>query len=117
MKVSRAATAAARSFRLPEGSRVQILAPIVRGRKGIYKKELREAARTGFVRARVDGEVRDLADEIDRGPLFADFGSHQAHRLRCELLIQVLPRDGGVLGPTRVTGGKAQAQDHDGQTG
>ena len=50
---------------LPEGSRVQILAPIVRGRKGIYKKELAEAARKGFVRARVDGEVRDLADEID----------------------------------------------------
>jgi excinuclease ABC subunit A len=50
---------------LPEGSRVQVLAPIVRGRKGIYKKELREAARKGFVRARVDGEVRDLADEID----------------------------------------------------
>jgi len=50
---------------IPEGSRVQVLAPIVRGRKGIYKKELAEAARKGFVRARVDGEVRDLADEID----------------------------------------------------
>jgi len=36
----------------------------VRGRKGIYKKELREAARKGFVRARVDGQVRDLADDI-----------------------------------------------------
>jgi excinuclease ABC subunit A len=50
---------------LPEGTRIQVLAPIVRGRKGIYKKELREAAQKGFVRARVDGEVRDLADEID----------------------------------------------------
>jgi excinuclease ABC subunit A len=50
---------------LPEDSRIQVLAPIVRGRKGIYKKELREAARQGFVRARVDGEARDLADEID----------------------------------------------------
>ncbi len=50
---------------LPEATRIQVLAPIVRGRKGIYKKELREAARRGFVRARVDGEVRDLADEID----------------------------------------------------
>ncbi len=50
---------------LPEGARIQVLAPIVRGRKGIYKKELREAAQKGFVRARVDGEVRDLADEID----------------------------------------------------
>src|SRR5262245_12843219 len=50
---------------LPEGTKIQVLAPIVRGRKGIYKKELREAARKGFVRARVDGTVRDLADEID----------------------------------------------------
>jgi excinuclease ABC subunit A len=50
---------------LPEGARIQVLAPIVRGRKGSYKKELREAAQKGFVRARVDGEARDLADEID----------------------------------------------------
>jgi excinuclease ABC subunit A len=50
---------------LPAGSKIQVLAPIVRGRKGIYKKELREAARKGFVRARVDGQIRDLADEID----------------------------------------------------
>jgi excinuclease ABC subunit A len=50
---------------LKEGTRIQVLAPVVRGRKGIYKKELREAARKGFVRARVDGELRDLADDID----------------------------------------------------
>ena len=50
---------------LPKGSRIQVLAPIVRGRKGHYKKELREAARRGFVRARIDGEVRDLGEEID----------------------------------------------------
>src|SRR5262245_10852838 len=50
---------------LPKGAKLQVLAPIVRGRKGIYKKELKEAARKGFVRARVDGTIRDLADEID----------------------------------------------------
>jgi excinuclease ABC subunit A len=50
---------------LPEGSRIQILAPIVRGRKGIYKKELEEAARKGFVRVRVDGQLRDLAEPIE----------------------------------------------------
>ena len=50
---------------LPEGSKIQVLAPIVRGRKGTYKKEMREAARKGFVRARIDGTIRDLADEID----------------------------------------------------
>ncbi len=52
-------------LRLPAGARIQVLAPIVRGRKGIYRKELREAARKGFVRARVDGAVRELSEEID----------------------------------------------------
>ncbi|MDH3626940.1 MAG: excinuclease ABC subunit UvrA [Acidobacteriota bacterium] len=46
------------------GTRIQILAPIVRGRKGQYRKELADAARTGFVRARIDGEIHDLADDI-----------------------------------------------------
>ena len=50
---------------LPHGARIQVLAPIVRGRKGTYRKEFREAARQGFVRARVDGEIRDLSDDID----------------------------------------------------
>jgi excinuclease ABC subunit A len=50
---------------LPADSKIQVLAPIVRGRKGIYKKELADAARQGFVRARVDGELHDLADELD----------------------------------------------------
>ena len=50
---------------LPAGSKVQVLAPIIRGRKGTYKKELQAAAKQGYVRARVDGEIRDLADEID----------------------------------------------------
>jgi excinuclease ABC subunit A len=50
---------------LPQGSKIQVLAPIVRGRKGTYRKELRDAASQGFVRARVDGQVHDLADDID----------------------------------------------------
>jgi excinuclease ABC subunit A len=50
---------------LPADSRIQVLAPIVRGRKGIYKKELRDAERQGFVRARIDGVVRGLDEEID----------------------------------------------------
>ena len=44
--------------------RVMILAPIVRGRKGEYKKELEKLARQGFVRARIDGELRSLDEEI-----------------------------------------------------
>ena len=46
---------------LPEGTRIQLLAPIVRGRKGEYVKEFENARRSGFVRARVDGEQVELA--------------------------------------------------------
>ncbi|MEP6963402.1 MAG: excinuclease ABC subunit UvrA, partial [Acidobacteriota bacterium] len=49
---------------LGSGERVMILAPIVRGRKGEYKKELDKLARQGFVRARVDGVLRQLDEEI-----------------------------------------------------
>ena len=49
---------------LPEGTRIQLLAPIVRGRKGEYVKEFENARRAGFVRALVDGKQVDLADEI-----------------------------------------------------
>jgi len=49
---------------LPEGERVMILAPIVRGRKGEFKKDLEKLARDGFLRARVDGELLSLDEEI-----------------------------------------------------
>jgi len=49
---------------LPEGERVMILAPIVRGRKGEFKKELDKLHRDGFLRARIDGEMRQLDEEI-----------------------------------------------------
>ncbi|HEX5708493.1 MAG TPA: excinuclease ABC subunit UvrA, partial [Pyrinomonadaceae bacterium] len=49
---------------LPEGERVMVLAPIVRGRKGEFKKELEKLAREGFLRARVDGELVSLDEEI-----------------------------------------------------
>ena len=51
-------------FEFPSGSRIHILAPIIRGRKGEYRKELIEMRRSGFVRARVDGKIRDLAEDI-----------------------------------------------------
>src|SRR5690606_19843545 len=50
---------------LGEGTRLQVLAPIVRGRKGEYKKLLQEIAREGFVRVRVDGELREAAEPTD----------------------------------------------------
>ena len=50
---------------LPRGSNVQILAPIVRGRKGEYKKTFEEIRQEGFTRVRVDGVVRTLYEEIE----------------------------------------------------
>ncbi len=49
---------------LKEATRVAILAPIVRGRKGEHQKELEQLRQKGFVRVRVDGEILDLAEEI-----------------------------------------------------
>ena len=49
---------------LAEGTKFQILAPIVRGRKGEYRKELLEMRRAGYVRARIDGKMVDLGDDI-----------------------------------------------------
>src|SRR2546421_2002529 len=51
-------------MQLPEGTRFQILAPIVRGRKGEYERLLQDLARRGFARARIDGEVRELSEKI-----------------------------------------------------
>ena len=50
---------------LPEGNRLSILAPIARARKGELKLELERLRREGFVRARIDGSVVDLGDEIE----------------------------------------------------
>jgi excinuclease ABC subunit A len=49
---------------LPEGSRIQLLAPLVRGRKGEYAKLFEEAAKEGFARVRVDGEIKELREKI-----------------------------------------------------
>jgi excinuclease ABC subunit A len=49
---------------LPHEQRIMILSPIVRGRKGEYKKELEKLARQGFVRARIDGDLRSLDEDI-----------------------------------------------------
>ena len=53
-----------RLMQLPEGTRLSLLAPVVRGKKGEHKKILEDAKRSGYVRARVDGLVYDLAEEI-----------------------------------------------------
>ncbi|NLY39379.1 MAG: excinuclease ABC subunit UvrA [Firmicutes bacterium] len=49
---------------LPEGTRIQVLAPLVRGRKGEYSRLFEEMRRKGYVRIRVDGTIRELEEEI-----------------------------------------------------
>lgn len=51
-------------FELEEGTKIQLLAPIARGRKGTYAKELDNARRSGYVRVRIDGNMYDLSEEI-----------------------------------------------------
>jgi excinuclease ABC subunit A len=53
-----------RIMALPERTRIQIMAPLVKGRKGEHVKLLEDVARQGYVRVRVDGEIRDLSEEI-----------------------------------------------------
>ncbi|MBR5762728.1 MAG: ABC-ATPase UvrA, partial [Lachnospiraceae bacterium] len=50
---------------LPEGTRIQILAPVVRGKKGMHEKVLDKAKRSGYVRAIIDGNMYELSEEIN----------------------------------------------------
>jgi len=68
-----------RILELPAGTRFQVLAPVVRGRKGEYLGLLRELASQGYVRAKVDGELRELAELTsvdDGGPQLARYELH-----------------------------------------
>lgn len=51
-------------FKLPEGTKIQIFAPVVRGRKGEHVKLLEQTKRNGFARVRIDGIIYDLSEEI-----------------------------------------------------
>ena len=55
---------------LPEGTRIQVMAPVVRGRKGEHTKVLEDARRSGYVRARIDGEMHELDVEIKLSKTF-----------------------------------------------
>ena len=50
---------------LPEGTRIQVLSPVVRGKKGRHEKVLEKARKSGFVRALVDGNLYELNEEIE----------------------------------------------------
>ena len=52
-------------LKLEEGTKIQVLAPVVRGKKGEYKKQLEEYQKEGFVRVRIDGQIYELYDDIE----------------------------------------------------
>ena len=52
-------------MKIEEGTKIQILAPVIRGKKGEYKKLIENYQKEGFVRARIDGVVQELTDDID----------------------------------------------------
>ena len=54
-----------RILELPDGTRFEVLAPVVRGRKGTYDTLLADLATQGFARARIDGEIHELSDKTD----------------------------------------------------
>ncbi len=98
---------------LPEGAKISVMSPIVRGKKGEFHKELKQLRKDGFARVRVDGEIRDLAEDIaldknrrhdidvvvDRLIIKADIGK----RLRDSLEI-ALGLSGGLVGIQIVDG-------------
>lgn len=54
-----------RILSFPQGSKIQVLAPIVRGKKGEHKKELERIKKEGYVRVRIDDEIMDVNDDMD----------------------------------------------------
>jgi excinuclease ABC subunit A len=76
-----------RVLQLPEGTRFQVLAPVVRGRKGEYEGLLKELAQQGFTRARVDGELVELGS----GDRLARYENHTI-----EVVVDRLVRRSGI---------------------
>lgn len=76
-----------RVMELPERTRFQILAPVVRGKKGTHKKLLSSLAAEGFVRVRIDGEVRELGDSIE-------LDKNQSHTI--EIVVDRLVKKEGI---------------------
>ena len=80
-----------RILTLADGTRFQVLAPVVRGRKGEYDTLLEDLAGQGFVRARVDGELVDIAEFLDRPEKLARYEQHHI-----EIIVDRLVRRDGI---------------------
>ncbi len=72
---------------LPQGTKIQLLAPIIRGKKGQHLKELERARKSGYVRVRVDGIIYDLSEEIK-------LEKNQKHTI--EIVVDRLVIKGGI---------------------
>jgi excinuclease ABC subunit A len=76
---------------LPEGTRFQVLAPVVRGRKGEYDTLLEDLSGQGYVRARIDGEVIDIDEFLKRDHRLARYEQH-----KIEIVVDRLVRRDGI---------------------
>ena len=86
---------------------VSVYSPVVRGRKGLYRKELEEMRREGFLRVRIDGEMRDLDEEIELSrnrkhtiELLVDrmtLGRESSEKRLSDAVALALRRSGGLL--------------------
>ena len=80
-----------RILQLPDGTRFQVLAPVVRGRKGEYDTLLADLAGQGYVRARIDHEVVDIAEFLKRDERLARYEQHTI-----EIVVDRLVRRDGI---------------------
>jgi excinuclease ABC subunit A len=76
---------------LPEGTRFQVLAPVVRGRKGEYETMLEDLSAQGYVRARIDGETFEIAEFLKEGERLARYEQHTI-----EVVVDRLVRREGI---------------------
>src|SRR5829696_6469183 len=76
-----------RIMELPDGTRFQVLAPVVRGRKGTYETLLADLAAQGFTRARVDGDVHETSDKVE-------LARYEQHTI--EVIVDRLVRRDGI---------------------
>jgi excinuclease ABC subunit A len=80
-----------RIMELPDGTRFQVLAPVVRGRKGEYDTLLEDLSGQGYVRARIDGEVVDIDEFLKRDERLARYEQH-----KIEIVVDRLVRRDGI---------------------
>jgi len=83
-----------RVLQLPDDTRFQVLAPVVRGRKGEYEGLMSELAGQGFTRARIDGEVVELADVVGSGAGKSRLARYEQHTI--EVVVDRLVRRSGI---------------------